>query len=91
MTNSGHFMSFATVFFNITNSLTDVTARITTATKTISYDALPYLVFYSALPIFRFVHNRVRRGRMPMYQAGDALRRKNDIESIVYDTKVCPV
>lgn len=88
MAQPGFLSMFTTVFFNITNSLTDATARITTASKTISYDAMPYLAFYSALPLFRMIHNKIRRQGRTISQSIDARQRKAAIETVVYDIKV---
>lgn len=88
MTSPGYLASLISIVFNLTNTVTDLSARVLATSQTISLDALPYFLTYSALPLTRILYSRFRdRNWQPSEDAADNLR-KADLASIAFDVKV---
>ena len=68
--------------FNVSNAVVDISARVVAASRTLSWQALPYFALYSVEPLARLAMVRWRRGRTPPRRQEEARQRKKDISQI---------
>lgn len=88
MSSPGYLGQLVTITFNLTNSITDITARIAATSQTISWDALPYFMLYSFVPVLRISYSRLNPMVWNTQADQNDLVRKEDLASIAFDTKV---
>ena len=88
MTEPGYLGSLTSIVFNLTNSFTDITARIAATSRIISMDALPYFILYSLVPIAMKTYGRFRNREWAVTVGQDAFQRRTDLAAIAFDPKV---
>lgn len=88
MSNPGYLGNLVTITFNLTNSIIDITARIAATSQTISWDALPYFMLYSFVPLLRISYTRFNPSNWTEQPNQADMLRRDDLASIAFDTKV---
>ena len=85
MTNPGYVSVLISTVFNMTNSVTDIVARIAATSRNINIEAIPYFLAYSVVPLANIVYGRKRFS----YESDiePHILRKQDLSSIAFDTK----
>ncbi|BFZ57684.1 hypothetical protein PYCC9005_004737 [Savitreella phatthalungensis] len=71
--------------FNVTNAAVDITARIYAASRTLSWQALPYFGLYSVEPITRILVGRFRRPRENP-ERDEVRQRRADLDHVALST-----